>query len=655
MGKAPDEQPRHDPLGSRRTASIISRLIDTARGGENLSEPEFSALIGELGLDGADASALRDRVHGAREEANALRVRRQELTALADSARILAEATDVAETLDHIVRLARNLVVSDFTYLSEFDPQTGELRPRAVNGILSAQFATLVVPDGFGLASLVARTRAPQTLDRYTDSDLVRSHPDVAAAVADEGIVSLLGVPLQAHGTVLGVLFAGTRTAHHYSRDEIAILTALADHASIALRRSYALGDLYRSGEEASAERARFEELFADQRLASEVGDILAEQVLLGTDVHGALAGLSQAVSRTLLLVDASGTVLADSAHRGESKAVNALVRGVVTAAADAVSTDAARYVALAEPAGAEGYVSVTTRSAGRLHLVVERARDSEVALNAETVVSGAHTCAFAWLLQGASRMRTDRLRDDLFADMMDGSHARAAVRAHFAELGWEAGTPLTLTSVGGASQDLLALRATLSGARTPGVFTAMHDGVLALVSPEVGAGEVHAAVEARMRRMGGLVASATPIGTQDEGRLAGLAQGWRDNGHVLRTLRALGWGGEVVPASLALPFVTVAGADRGAFDAFIDTTIGPVLRSDAENGTQLFDTLHSFFDADRNVRRAATETAFHVNTVSQRLARVDALLPFSWRHAPQSFLVEAAVRLARLDRRLRR
>ena len=64
------------------------------------------------------------------------------------------------------------------------------------------------------------------------------------AAVRDEGVVSLLGVPLLANSTVLGVLFVGTSSRHEYAPDEIAVLSALADHAAIALLRALRFGDL---------------------------------------------------------------------------------------------------------------------------------------------------------------------------------------------------------------------------------------------------------------------------------------------------------------------------------------------------------------------------------------------------------------------------
>lgn len=212
----------------------------------------LGAGLAAAGLDPAQRAAVLAAVGGAAEEASRLRQRGAELTALAESARILATATDVDAVLAHVVRMAHDLVLSDVAYLSAFDPQTGELRVRATHGVVTDDFARIHVPAGIGLASLIATTRRPQAIADYRASEAIAHSPQIDRAMEGEAIASIVGVPLIAGEELLGILFAGVRRRHEFRPAELAILSALADHAAIALSRSHSFREL-RAGRSPSA------------------------------------------------------------------------------------------------------------------------------------------------------------------------------------------------------------------------------------------------------------------------------------------------------------------------------------------------------------------------------------------------------------------
>lgn len=95
-----------------------------------------------------------------------------------------------------------------------------------------------VVPSiapGVGLAARVVRTRAPQWAARYDTAEVPHT-AGIDDAVAGEGLAALLGVPMIAGGgETLGVLFAANHYEDGFRPDQVALLSAFADHAAVVL------------------------------------------------------------------------------------------------------------------------------------------------------------------------------------------------------------------------------------------------------------------------------------------------------------------------------------------------------------------------------------------------------------------------------------
>ena len=148
-------------MGSDEQAAAIIALIDAVVG---------PAAVGDaldlLGLDGAGAADLADRAHRARAEHTRLRRREHELSALFSSARELAELRDSDAVLARLVQRAHEMMGVDVTYLSEYDPESRELRVRETSGSVSAYFQHLRVPAGAGLASVVGESRSAQWVSK---------------------------------------------------------------------------------------------------------------------------------------------------------------------------------------------------------------------------------------------------------------------------------------------------------------------------------------------------------------------------------------------------------------------------------------------------------------------------------------------------------
>ncbi|MDN5635082.1 MAG: GAF domain-containing protein, partial [Brevibacterium sp.] len=226
-----------------------------------------------------------------------------ERAALLESASELIQVRDTKRLLQKLVDRAKSLIGCDIAYLSEYNPDTDELNVRASRGAISLQLPALRVPPGVGLAGRVVRDRSAHWTSDYDLTQLPHERR-VDSAVKAEGMESLLGVPMVVDGEVLGALFAANRYPHEFSADEITLLSALADHASVILKTARLMGELA----EAAAASAASEELAAAkattlQRLV-EVEEQLTQLVLQGRGASAVTDVVSETLRAEVLIVD---------------------------------------------------------------------------------------------------------------------------------------------------------------------------------------------------------------------------------------------------------------------------------------------------------------------------------------------------------------
>ena len=165
----------------------------------------------------------------------AYRVRRdRELASLYATARSLTALGELDEVLQSIVRHAHELIGTDFTYLSLVGLD-GSLSVRASEGTISPDFIAAAIPPGTGLGGKVISSRTPVWVGNYLAAEQLHHDPDFDGLVAREGMVALLGVPLTVRGEAIGALFAADRSQRTFTSPEIALFSAFADHAAIAL------------------------------------------------------------------------------------------------------------------------------------------------------------------------------------------------------------------------------------------------------------------------------------------------------------------------------------------------------------------------------------------------------------------------------------
>jgi DNA-binding PucR family transcriptional regulator len=123
----------------------------------------------------------------------------------------------------------------------------------------------------------------------------------------------------------------------------------------------------------------------------------------------------------------------------------------------------------------------------------------------------------------------------------------------------------------------------------------------------------------------------------------------WREAVRTVTALRSLGLEGTGASAG-HLGFAGLVVGSAPDVSGYVRQHLGPLLDYDRRRGSQLVKTLQAYFDAGGSPRHAATDLHVHVNTVSQRLERISALLGPHWQRPDDALELQLALRLMQLQ-----
>ncbi|WP_370181017.1 helix-turn-helix domain-containing protein [Rhodococcus wratislaviensis] len=616
------------------------------------------AMVGELTVDSAavrdaldrvaagpaDRAAFAEKVRRHQVELSRLRRRERELGVLFSSARELAELRDIDALLGRLVSRAHEMMGTDVTYLSEFDPSTRELNVRKTAGSVTPQFQHLRVPPGMGLASQIADSRAAQWVLRYQDYAEGPHEELIDDAVAAEGIVSILGVPMLSDGHVLGVLFAATRQEYAFTPDEIAVLSALADHASVVLQTASTLEQVRRSEDEARTALDRLTDYLQVRDRSTVVHQELIEAVLVGGGFEQVAGTLSTALGRTVTIVDRDLHPVAS--HPTPAGQVSVQLPPVVL---DAITTSrtTGRCVRVDDPVTP----IVAAVIAGELYFgaVLVGSGDIELGpVDERTIERAAQVGALLVLQQNAVADTDLRARVELVADLLDPAPERRRdlerrVRARRVTLA--ALDTVVLISVPAENRATAARAASafVGGHGLVGEHAGMVVAVLTTTAPPELVAELRDYLHETLHCP--VLAITTPRAESPDALPARFESGLR----TARLLAALDTTDAAVSTDAYLPYALLFDTDARTLNAFIDETIGPVRAYDDSKGTDLLATLRAFVRNEGSPTKTARALNYHTNTILQRLHRLEMLLGPEWRSDEHLFRISAAVRLDEL------
>nr|WP_226921494.1 GAF domain-containing protein [Georgenia subflava] len=555
------------------------------------------------------------------------RRRATELTALFETASDLASLTDVDAVLEAIVRRSRQLLGSDVAYLSLMDEDAGDTYMRVTVGCSSNLFRAVRLPMGAGLGGLVAQTATPYAAATYFQDDRFNHTEGIDSAVRDEGITSIVGVPLLLGRQVIGVLYAANRTVRPFGRSEIALLSSFAAHAAIALDNARLLSETQLALHDLRAAGEELRERTTSVERATDAHDRLLELVLRGGDVEDVAREVGEVLGGTVVMTEKDGSLPAEDrthAPAAEAETVERAVRTHRTRTGDGVV--AAPVLAGGETLGA---------------LVLRRAEPLDEA-DRRILERAALVTALLLLFRRSVASAEERMRGELLDDVLlgrDPHGLRERIRLAGADL--DAPHAVVVADIVGDRARTTQAAAFLAGSHH-GLST-VHDGRIVLVLPAVEPREAARTVISELRRVAG-----RPVTAGVAGPTCGAAEitvAHAEAARCLHTLLVLGRTGEVAGAA-DLGFVgLLLGEDRDV-PAYVGSVLGPVLEYDSARGTALADTLRTYFAQGANLGRTGTALHVHTNTVTQRLERITSLLGEGW-NAPERLLeVQLALRL---------
>jgi hypothetical protein len=577
-----------------------------------------------------------------RESLLSQRRREDELTALFDTANDLARLSDLDSVLQAIVHRARQLLHTDVAYLSMNDPDRGDTYMRVTAGSISARFQRVRLAMGEGLGGAVAQSAMPYSTASYFDDERFKHTTDIDGAVAEEGLVAILGVPLQLGSTVIGVLYAANRSERPFSRSEVALLSSLAAHASAAIDKARLLDETRAALTELRNVNLLLQERTESVERASDAHDRMAQVVLHGGGVEDVAKALVDVLGGGLVVLDGDGRRVCEAGAFSESSEISQ--EQLAQAVADSLSSGRVAVQRVGD--GASWYVTAVTvdqQQFGALALQREQALDEA---DRRILERASLVTALLMLSVRSAHEAENRVRGELLDDLLrnphqdpDGLHDRAR------RVDVDLGLPHAVFVVGldGADRARTASAVEHVAARSGGL-SGSFEGRIVLLLPE--SADVGAAARRLAEELGAGVSHPVTVGVADPVcGIPALAQAHRDAVRCVTALGALGRAGQ--GSSLEeLGFVGMVLGDDPDIGGFVTATLGPLLEYDARRGTDLVGTLRAYFESGGNLARTKQLLHVHVNTVSQRLDRIGKLIGDDWQTPERQLELHVAIRL---------
>lgn len=587
--------------------------------------PEFSAAVERARQSGGDGAGevlglifqIRDTLHE--------RYRRErEMGALEQTAADLVSLHDVDAVLQAIVRRARMLVGTDAAYLTLVDEDVSgrQLYTRVTDGITGSAFRDL---RAVGIGALVLSAGRYFATSNYLADDRF-DHTRVDVVVSEEGLVAVLAVPIVVKGETIGVLSTADRRERTFVKSQISLLTSLAAHAGVAIENARlfesaqrALADLRAANDEARGRREEAER-------TAELHEGLTRIVLNGGGVSEIAAAAAETVRRSMSVVDVDGRLLAqvDGARVSDAIASDALVSWQTPVVA---GHDRLAMLTSDGPVPSELDVQLLERAAQVMALVLLQRRV---------------------LLEAAQQTRDELVRDLLAVPIDDPAGILERARSFGVDL--SAAHHVAIGSYKGASRSrVMSASATLQHEYNG--IVAEHGGNLVVLIPARADRADENTAEMFLRRLETELSAVVTATVSDAvASVEASAAALHDSQRCFRLLLALGRTGEIARDSdLGAYWLVLGSAESSDIERFIQTQLGAVIAHDERYNTELVRTLDSWFAERLNTTRCAQRLHVHVNTLYQRMARLDRILGDYWRTAEGGLHLQLALRLRQL------
>lgn len=156
------------------------------------------------------------------------------LEGIAEISRAIMERNYLEDLLALIVSVTAKIIGSKICSILLIDKEKKELVLRACQSESGTYRQRTNTPVGKGIAGRVAASNKPiKVLDVRNDPRFLNKKIAI-----EDGLVSLLSVPLSVHGEVLGVINCYTTSEYDFSQEDIMMLTTVATQAAVLLKNT---------------------------------------------------------------------------------------------------------------------------------------------------------------------------------------------------------------------------------------------------------------------------------------------------------------------------------------------------------------------------------------------------------------------------------
>jgi len=578
------------------------------------------------------------------------RQRERELLALYDTTFDLNSLRSTDHVLRAIVHRARRLLRSDIGYLSVYDADRNDFYVRAHEGVVTETFSHTRIPRGVGTCRYIADNKAAFFSSGYSNDTRFSHDPGVDAAIIDEGIVSLLGVPLLLEQRVLGILFIADRHSRSYLPQEIAVLSSLATHAGLAIENARLFEDARSSLQQAHGANERLRVATAEVQAAATAHERMTALVARGgtledlaTMMGATLEGRVTILDEELYPIHDANRIGPDSDHSPPQRSVDTRIR---RALAESRSSGHSTVAFAAEEVCRVAAVSSGTEIIGGL---VIRTREDLSDAGVRIFERGA-------MVTGIVLLSRDRAAQAEFLDIAEfltqlfrrpqASPTLLIRQADRYGVDFTRPTMLFLLDFEGRRPGYASqlLRTVAMGKR---IIAAEHDGELVVIAPAEGAVAMAGILQKAIRPKLGFAPNV--ILSKEVRAVSELPSAYEAAKQCLALMRRLGKKSDMDTVD-NLAVYSILFSDKGVaeIDAFVRGTIGAILKHDETRSVALSDTLLAYLENGYDTRETAKKLNIHPNTLRQRLDTLDAVLG-NWREHNRAFEIHVALRLRRL------
>ncbi|MGQ0846810.1 MAG: helix-turn-helix domain-containing protein [Sporichthyaceae bacterium] len=466
---------------------------------------------------------------------------------------------------------------------------------------------------GVGVGGRVAAENRPLSVRDYRHDP--RRAPTQKTMIDEEGIRAAMCAPLTFGGRVVGVLYAARREAFDWRPDELALLSDIAADCGVAigrLRRRQAPLPGADGGGAAVEAMLELQGDLADVLTAT--GDLTAGVVLL-----------HRRFGLPVDLVDADGHSLIGAAPIEDPIRFRAALPG---------------------------------RTGERLEVAGDRELTAaeQTALRAAAPMFGLQLRAIRASVE--ARRRAGR---DLVDALIVRSRDPQALRSDAALLGLDLNQPHHVVCIGARRSETepTAEAVPLSGAAMeqleravaashPGAVTVNRNGdAIVLLPARAGVRPQDWARDFLRHRTLPREGLAAGVGRRCTSP-RDFAEAFGEASLALDLARRHSEPGAVFTAAdLGLTGLLAAGgSSRKTLEGMVEGTLGPILSSDAEEGTDYVRTLRGWLSQDRHLERTAALLHVHPNTVRYRIARVQDVLGLDLKSVDNRFQLDLALRV---------